>query len=113
MRGGRSGRLDQLRIPERPLDILAQQVVAECAASEWVADDLLSLVRGAAPFASVSAEEFGDVAEMVSEGIRTGRGRRAAYLHRAQVSGELRGRRRARMAALTPDGALPERRAYR
>ncbi len=113
LRGARSGSLDRLRIPECPLDILAQQVVAECAASEWVADDLLSLVRGAAPFASVSAEEFGDVAEMVSEGIRTGRGRRAAYLHRDQVSGELRGRRGARMAALTSGGAIPELGDYR
>src|SRR5262249_29501244 len=33
LRGARSGRLDRLRIPPCPLDILAQQVVAECAAS--------------------------------------------------------------------------------
>ena len=108
LRGARSGRLDQLRIPVCPLDILAQQVVAECSAAEWVADDLLELVRGAAPFASVSKEDFDDVAELVSEGIRTGRGRRAAYLHRDQVSGQLRGRRGARLAALTSGGAIPE-----
>ena len=113
LRGARSGRLDRLRIPQCPLDILAQQVVAECAAAEWVAGDLLSLVRGAAPFASVSAEDFAEVAELVSEGIRTGRGRRAAYLHRDQVSGELRGRRGARIAALTSGGAIPELGDYR
>jgi ATP-dependent Lhr-like helicase len=39
MRGARAGRLDQLRIPACPLDILAQQIVAECAAEEWAADD--------------------------------------------------------------------------
>src|SRR5271165_3790699 len=66
MRGARSGRLDQLRIPQCPLDILAQQVVAECAAAEWVAGDLLELVRGAAPFASVSAADFGEVTELMS-----------------------------------------------
>ncbi|MGO8958844.1 MAG: ATP-dependent DNA helicase, partial [Streptosporangiaceae bacterium] len=113
MRGAQSGRLDRLRIPQSPLDILAQQMVAECAAAEWVADDLLSLVRSAAPFSSVSAEDFAEVAELVSEGIRTGRGRRAAYLHRDQVSGELRGRRGARMAALTSGGAIPELGDYR
>ncbi len=113
LRGARSGRLDQLRIPECPLDILAQQVVAECAATQWIADDLLSLFRGAAPFASVTADDFGEVAELVCEGIRTGRGRRAAYLHRDQVSGELRGRRGARMAALTSGGAIPELGDYR
>jgi len=108
MRGARSGRLDQLRIPVCPLDILAQQVVAECSAADWAADDLLALVRGAAPFAELSAADFEDVAELLSEGIRTGRGRRAAYLHRDQVNGQLRGRRGARLAALTSGGAIPE-----
>jgi ATP-dependent helicase Lhr and Lhr-like helicase len=113
LRGARSGRLDRLLIPECPLDILAQQVVAECAAEEWQAAELLSLVRGAAPFAAVAADDFADVADLVSEGIRTGRGRRAAYLHRDQVGGQLRGRRGARMAALTSGGAIPELGDYR
>jgi len=108
MRGARSGSLDQLIIPVCPLDILAQQVVAECSAAEWAADDLLALVRGAAPFSALPAADFEDVAELLSEGIRTGRGRRAAYLHRDQVSGQLRGRRGARLAALTSGGAIPE-----
>ncbi len=89
LRGARSGRLDALQVPDCPLDILAQQVVAECAAEDWAEDDLLALVRRAAPFAGLSAGDFGDVAEMVSEGIRTGRGRRAAYLHRDRVTGRL------------------------
>src|SRR5215469_14958579 len=113
LRGAHSGRLDRLRIPLCPLDILAQQVVAECAASDWAANDLLELVRGAAPFSSVSGEDFAEVAELMSEGIRTGRGRRAAYLHRDQVSGQLRGRRGARIAALTSGGAIPELGDYR
>src|SRR6266567_5192103 len=82
LRGARAGRLDALVMPSCPLDILAQQLVAECSAADWHQDDLLALVRGAAPFSSVSAEDFEDVTEFVSEGIRTGRGRRAAYVHR-------------------------------
>jgi ATP-dependent helicase Lhr and Lhr-like helicase len=113
LRGARSGRLDRLLIPDCPLDILAQQMVAECAAEEWQTGELLSLVRAAAPFAAVAADDFADVADLVSEGIRTGRGRRAAYLHRDQVSGQLRGRRGARMAALTSGGAIPELGDYR
>jgi ATP-dependent helicase Lhr and Lhr-like helicase len=113
LRGAQSGRLDRLLIPACPLDILAQHMVAECAAEEWQTGDLLSLVRGAAPFASVAADDFADVADLVSEGVRTGRGRRAAYLHRDQVSGQLRGRRGARMAALTSGGAIPELGDYR
>jgi ATP-dependent helicase Lhr and Lhr-like helicase len=113
MRGARSGRLDRLRIPPCPLDILAQQIVAECSAAEWAANDLLVLARGAAPFSELSAADFEDATELVSEGIRTGRGRRAAYLHRDQVSGQLRGRRGARLAALTSGGAIPELGDYR
>jgi ATP-dependent helicase Lhr and Lhr-like helicase len=108
LHGARAGRLDKLRIPASPLDILAQQMVAECSAADWQLDDLAGLVRGAAPFATVSQAQLADVAELVSEGIRTGRGRRAAYLHRDQVNGSMRGRRGARIAALTSGGAIPE-----
>ncbi|HUD38994.1 MAG TPA: DEAD/DEAH box helicase [Streptosporangiaceae bacterium] len=113
LRGARSGRLDRLVIPRCPLDIIAQQVVAECSAQEWAESDLLALVRGAAPFASVSADDFAQVAELMSEGIRTGRGRRAAYLHRDLVAGTLKARRGARIAALTSGGAIPELGDYR
>ena len=108
LRGTRAGRLDAIVQPVAPLDIVAQQIVAECAAEEWSEDQLLGLVRGAAPFANLSEEDFEDVVELVSEGIETGRGRRAAYLHRDRVNGRLRGRRGARLAALTSGGAIPE-----
>ncbi|HKB30824.1 MAG TPA: DEAD/DEAH box helicase [Streptosporangiaceae bacterium] len=113
LRGVRSGRLDALRVPAHPLDILAQQVVAECAAADWPEDDLFELFRRASPFAALSREDFDNVVELMSEGIRTGRGRRAAYLHRDQVAGRLRGRRGARLAALTSGGAIPELGDYR
>jgi ATP-dependent helicase Lhr and Lhr-like helicase len=113
LRGARTGRLDVLHVPDGPLDILAQQTVAECAAADWPEADLLALVRRAAPFQALSREDFDQVAELVSEGIRTGRGRRAAYLHRDQVTGRLRGRRGARIAALTSGGAIPELGDYR
>src|ERR1700691_4027150 len=100
----RAGRLDAIHPPELPLDIVAQHVVAETATTEWRTDDLFDLVRRAAPFQELSQEDFDRVAELVSEGIRAGRGRRAAYLHRDQVTGQLRGRRGARIAALTSGG---------
>jgi ATP-dependent helicase Lhr and Lhr-like helicase len=113
LRGVRAGRLDALLVPEGPLDILAQQTVAECAAADWSEAELLAMMRRAAPFQELSREDFDQVAELVSEGIRTGRGRRAAYLHRDQVTGRLRGRRGARIAALTSGGAIPELGDYR
>jgi ATP-dependent Lhr-like helicase len=113
LRGVRAGRLDAILVPDCPLDIVAQQVVAECAAEDWSEDGLFELVTRAAPFAGLPREDFDEVVEMVSEGIRTGRGRRAAYLHRDQVNGQLRARRGARMAALTSGGAIPELGDYR
>ncbi|HEY1335603.1 MAG TPA: helicase-related protein, partial [Myxococcaceae bacterium] len=113
LRGTRAGRLDAIVQPVAPLDILAQQVVAECAAEEWTEDELFDLFRGAAPFESLTRQDYDEVVELVSEGITTGRGRRAAYLHRDRVNGKLRGRRGARLAALTSGGAIPELGDYR
>jgi ATP-dependent helicase Lhr and Lhr-like helicase len=108
LRGVRGGRLDAIVMPQRPLDILAQQVVAESAAEQWASDELLELARRAAPFRDLSRSDFEDVTELLAEGIRTGRGRRAYYLHRDQVNGTVKARRGARLAALTSGGAIPE-----
>ncbi|MFN2524938.1 MAG: DEAD/DEAH box helicase, partial [Actinomycetota bacterium] len=108
LRGVRSGKLDAILPPLAPLDILAQQVVAESAAEDWADDDLYKLVITAAPFADLARDDFDTAVELVSEGIQTGRGRRAAYVHRDRVNGRLRGRRGARLAALTSGGAIPE-----
>jgi ATP-dependent helicase Lhr and Lhr-like helicase len=113
LRGARAGRLDALVIPNCPLDILAQQIVAECSATEWTQQDLLALFRGAAPFSQLQDAEFNEVAALLADGITTGRGRRAAYLHRDQVNGTVKGRRGARLAALTSGGAIPELGDYR
>jgi ATP-dependent Lhr-like helicase len=109
----RAGRLDALQPPVAPLDILAQQVVAEVAAEEWKEADLLDLFRHAAPYAQVEAADYEAVLDLVSDGVQTGRGRRAAYVHRDRVNGSLRGRRGARLAALTSGGAIPEVGDYR
>src|SRR5262245_43927190 len=107
------GHLDRVLPPKAPLDILAQQIVAACAAGEWREDELFALARRAAPFAELAREDFDRLVEMLSEGIATGRGRRASYLHRDPVHGVLRARRGARIAALTAGGAIPETADYR
>jgi ATP-dependent helicase Lhr and Lhr-like helicase len=110
------GRLDALLPPELPLDILAQQVVAETAArgEEGIGEDeLFELCSRAWPYRKLSRAEFDEVLELVSAGIETGRGRRMAYLHRDRVNGRLRGRRGARLATLTSGGAIPETGDYR
>ena len=111
--GVRAGRLDAVLPPIAPLDILAQQIVAECAAQSWVEGDLFDLVRRAAPYSALPRAEFDEIIELLADGIPTGRGRLGAYLHRDSVAGEVRGRRGARLAALTSGGAIPETGDYR
>jgi ATP-dependent Lhr-like helicase len=110
------GRLDALRPPEQPLDILAQQIVAEASArgDDGVGEDeLFGLVTRAWPYRQLTRAEFDEIVDLVSVGIETGRGRRMAYLHRDRVNGRLRGRRGARLASLTSGGAIPETGDYR
>ncbi|MFP3902433.1 MAG: DEAD/DEAH box helicase, partial [Acidimicrobiia bacterium] len=109
----RAGRLDAIVPAHRPLDIVAQQIVAEVAAREWRTDELHDLVRRAAPYRDLTRAEFDAVVDLVSAGIETGRGRRGRYLHHDAVNGELRPRRNARIAAATSGGAIPETGAYR
>ena len=110
----RQGRLDLLEPPVAPLDVLAQQLVAEVASvEECQVDDLWALTRRAAPYADLSRQDFDDVVDMVRWGIETGRGRRGAHLHHDAVNGRLRARRGARLAALTGGGAIPETGDYR
>ncbi|HEY5024200.1 MAG TPA: DEAD/DEAH box helicase [Acidimicrobiales bacterium] len=110
----RAGRLDTTFSPVAPLDILAQQIIAEVAAAEeWAEDGLYQLVRRSAPYAELDRADFDAVVELVSEGITTGRGKRMAYVHRDGVNGVLRPRRGARLAALTSGGAIAEVGDYR
>jgi len=113
VRAVRSGRLDRLWPPEAPLDILAQQIVAECACEAWREDDLFDLVRRAWPYRALSRRDFDDVVEMMSEGLPAGNGRAMALLHRDRINGVLRGRRGARMTAIECGGAIPEVADYR
>ncbi len=109
----RGGDLDAVRPPAAPLDILAQQVVAEVAAEPWGEAELRHLVRRAAPYAELADADFDDVLALVDGGIVTGRGPRGALVHRDRVGGRLQGRRGARLAAVTGGGAIPDAGDYR
>jgi ATP-dependent helicase Lhr and Lhr-like helicase len=106
------GDLDQLMIPESPLDVLAQQIVASCSAEEWSEDEMFALARRAYPYRDLKRETFDAILEMLSEGIAARRGRYGAYLHRDRVNGKLRARRGARLAAITSGGAIPDNALY-
>ena len=112
VRAIRQGDLDRIAIPEAPLDILSQQIVAMCAAEDWKEEELFQSIRRAYPYRNLSREDFEAIVEMLSEGIEGVRGRYAAYLHRDRVNGMLRARRGGRLAAITSGGAIPENSLY-
>src|SRR5262249_28903262 len=112
VRAIRAGELDKLEIPPAPLDILAQQIVATSATDDWNEDELFEMIRRAHAYRDLKREDFDAVIEMLSEGIATSRGRRGAFLHRDQVNHRVRGRRGARLAAITSGGAIPDTAQY-
>ena len=106
------GELDRLVMPEQPLDVLAQQIVAEVAAQEWDEQALFELMRRAFPYRSLTRAAFDEVLRMLSEGYSTRRGRHGALIHHDAVEHRLKGRRGARLTALTCGGTIPDTADY-
>jgi ATP-dependent Lhr-like helicase len=113
LRSVHSGLLDAIVTHDVPLDVLAQQIVAECACREYSEDELFSLVTRAWPYRQLDRATFDSVLRMTAEGFATRRGRRAALVHRDEVNATIRGRRGSRLLAQTSGGAIPEVADYR
>ncbi len=112
VRAIKHGDLDKLEIPECPLDILAQQIVAMASVEELIEDQLYEDLKRAFPYRNLSREKFDQVITMLTEGISASRGRYGAYLLRDRVNGIVKARRGARLAAITSGGAIPETALY-
>ena len=113
LRAVRRGELDAIVAHDAPLDVLAQQLVAETSCDDYSEDDLFTLVRRAWPYRDLTRENFDAVMKMVADGFATRRGRRAALVHRDEVNARVRGRRGSRMLSITSGGAIPEVADYR
>ena len=112
VRAIRQGELDRIEIRCAPLDILSQHLVAATACEEWNEESLFDLCRRAFPYRHLSREDFRSVLEILAEGFSTRRGRSGAYIHWDRVHHRLRGRRGARLAAITSGGAIPDNANY-
>ena len=102
----RHGELDRTPQPGKPLDILAQQMVAACVAETWDEEHLFTVCRRAWPYRDLAREDFDAVVTLHTDG-------RGALLHRDGIAGRLRATRRARITALTAGGAIPDTGQYR
>jgi len=111
------GQLDQIVMPVAPLDILAQQIVAEVSAKAFAADggedgwdlqELFALMSSAYPYRNVQFDEFNTLVKMLADGYTSRRGRRGAHLHLDAINNRVRARRGANLIALTNGGAIPD-----
>ena len=113
LRSIRGGQLDAIVNHDAPLDVLAQQIVAECACEDHSEDELYALTSRAWPYRALDRAAFDGVLRMTAEGFATRRGRRAALVHRDEINGVVKGRRGSRLLAQTSGGAIPEIADYR
>jgi ATP-dependent Lhr-like helicase len=107
------GELDRTEIPENALDVLAQQIVAEVAAADWSVDELYATFCRAYPFRRLERTKYDDVLRMLADGFSTRRGRHGALIHHDGIGHMLRGRRGARLTAITSGGTIPDNADYK
>ena len=114
VRAVHDGELDRVSVPDKPLDVLAQQIVAETSAEEeWDEAALFDLFRGAYPYKNLQKKDFDEVVEMLARGYATRRGRRGALIHYDSLNKKLRSRKGSRLNAIVNGGAIPEVFDYR
>lgn len=106
------GELDRIIMPEKPLDVLAQQLVAETSCEEYSEDDLFNLVKKSYPYRDLTREEFDEIVVMLSEGFTSRNGRRAAYIHHDLVNKRVKARKGAKLTAIMSGGAIPDNFEY-
>ena len=102
------GELDRLIMPVAPLDVVTQQIAAEVNAQDWNEAELFALIRRAWPYRNLGRETYSSLLRMLADGFTTRRGRRGALIHRDEINGVLRGRRGARLTAITSGGTIPD-----
>ena len=108
-----TGRIEELRPPRNPVDVLAQQIVAMVAMDDWRVPELARLVRRAAPFASLTDAALRSVLDMLSgrypstefAGLRP-----KLVWHRDED--RLATRRGAHRVAILDAGTIPDRGMY-
>ncbi len=104
------GRIEEIRYPRNPLDVLAQQIVAMVAMDDWRVADLAALVRRAAPFAELPESALVAVLDMLS-----GRYPSTAFAELRprlvwdRATDRLTARRGAQRLAVTSGGTIPDR----
>ena len=106
----RTGEIEETVIPQNPLDVLAQQIVAMVADEDWEVDEIERVVKSAEPYGELSREQLENVLDMLDGRYPS---ERFAELRPRIVwdrtAGTVRGRKGARQLAVTNAGTIPDR----
>ena len=106
----REGRIEELRYPRNPLDVLAQQIIAMVAMDEWTVDELESTVRRAAPYATLPRSALEATLDMLAGRYPSDEfGELRPRLVWDRVTGALNARPGAQRLAVTSGGTIPDR----
>ena len=109
----RRGQIEETRYPRNPLDVLAQQIVAMSAVDDWQADEVLALVRRAAPYEHLSDEVFESVLDLLSGRYPSDEfSDLRPRIVWDRVTGAVRARQGAGRLAVTNPGTIPDRGLY-
>jgi ATP-dependent helicase Lhr and Lhr-like helicase len=109
----KEGAIEETVIPQNPLDVLAQHLVAMAALDEWEVDEVERLVTAAEPFHELSREQLENVLDMLDG--RYPSDRFAELRPRIvwdRTAGTMHGRKGARQLVVTNAGTIPDRGLY-
>src|SRR6266478_436795 len=112
VRSIRARELDRTVMPEAPLDVLAQQIVAAVAAESVGVDTLWQRFRNAAPYRTLSREDFVAVVRALAEPLPAEVKGAAPRILWDRVNDRLHARRGSRFLALTSGGTIPDNGLY-
>lgn len=108
-----AGDIEAIRVPENPLDVLAQQIVAAVAMDDWHVDELAALIRRAASFRDLPGSALVAVLDMLA-----GRYPSTSFAELTprivwdRATDRLSARRGAKMIAILSGGTIPDRGTY-
>ncbi|MCL2803390.1 MAG: DEAD/DEAH box helicase [Micrococcales bacterium] len=108
-----AGQIESISLPQNPLDVLAQQIVAAVAMDNWQLGDLLDLVRGAANFEHLGQLTYEAVLDMLAGRYPSADfGELRPRLVWDRATGELSPRPGAAHLAQVSGGTIPDRGMY-
>lgn len=105
-----AGAIESIRYPRNPLDVLAQHIVSMTAMDHWPVDDVATLVRRAAPFASLPQSALEGVLDMLTGKYPADEfAELRPHVNWDRETGLLQGRRHAQQLAVQSGGTIPDR----